>query len=155
MSWCDLWLVLYKVSEFKQIKSGNSTKTAYSVRHSTLFSNYAQLDLPDFICDWVEAFFHNRSHCTKIDKQVSDLLPITASIVQGSVLGPPSFLVTASDLQPLCSSNVIVKYADDTYVIIPASNHSSCYSEIQHVKGWAGKHNLKLNYKKILHNAFR
>ena len=51
-------------------------------------------------------------------------------------------------LQPLSSSNVIVKYADDTYVIIPASNHSTCNSEIQHFEGWAYKHNLKLIYKK-------
>ena len=89
---------------------------------------------------------HNRSHCKIIGEQVSDSLRVTANIVQGSVLGPPSFLVTASDLQPLSSSNVIVKYAHDMYVIISTSNHSTCNSEIQHVEGRADKHNLKLNY---------
>jgi len=124
------------------------SKAFYSVRHSTFFSNYAQLDLLDFIYNWVDAFFHNRSHCTKIGEQVLDLLSITAGIVQGFVLGPPSFLAIASDLQALSSSNAIVKYADDTYVIIPAFNHSTGNSEIPHVKSWADKHNLKLSYKK-------
>jgi len=35
-------------------------------------------------------------------------------IVQGSALGPVSYVVTASDLKPLSSSNVTLKYADDT-----------------------------------------
>jgi len=46
------------------------SKAFDSVMHSTLFSNYAQHDLPDFIYNWVEAFFHNRSRCTKIGEQV-------------------------------------------------------------------------------------
>jgi len=64
--------------------------------------------------------------------QSSHQLPsITASIVQSSVLGPASYLVTASDLQPLSSSNVILKYADDTYLIILVSSQSTCQLEIQ------------------------
>jgi len=48
----------------------------------------------------------------------------------------------------ITSTKLILGYADDMYIIIMASNHSTCNSEIQHVEGWAGKHNLKLNYKK-------
>jgi len=58
-------------------------------------------------------------------KLVINLLPITASI--------------ASDLQPLSSSNVILKYADDTYLIIPASSQSTCQLEMQNIERWADK----------------
>jgi len=59
-------------------------------------------------------------------------------------------LVTASDLQPLSSSNVILKYADDTYLIIPASSQFTRQLEIQNIEGWADRNNLKLNRKKIM-----
>jgi len=82
------------------------------------------------------------------------LLSITASIVQGSALGPVSYVVTASDLKPLSSSNVTLKYADDTYLIIPASSHSTCLAEIQNLEAWADRNNLKLNQKKSCEIVF-
>jgi len=45
-----------------------------------------------------------------------------ASIVQGSAVGPVSHVVIAGDLTPLTPGNVFCKYADDTYLVIPASN---------------------------------
>jgi len=52
---------------------------------------------------------------------ISDFADIFASAIQGSALGPASFIVTVSDLQPVHQGNVLVKFADDTYVIIPCS----------------------------------
>jgi hypothetical protein len=48
----------------------------------------------------------------------------------------------------------MVKYADDTYLIIPACNDHSCASEIQHVEEWAPKNNLTLNRKKSSETVF-
>ena len=57
-----------------------------------------------------------------------------------------SFVVTASDLRPMHVGNVLVKFADDTYVIIPAVNSDT--SELSHVHDWAEMNNLKLNCQK-------
>ena len=124
------------------------SKAFDTVRHSSLFSKYASLDLPDFIYNWLESFFRDHSHCTQFDNQLSDFLDISASIIQGSVLGPASYVVTASDLRPLSPLNVIVKYADDTYLIIPASNQTTCQAEIQHIEQWGDANHLKLNRAK-------
>ena len=56
---------------------------------------------------------------------VSTLLEITASIIQGSAIGPASFVVNAADLKAMTPGNGICKYADETYLIIPASNADS------------------------------
>ena len=40
---------------------------------------------------------------------------------------------TASDLHPVTSGNIMDKYADDTYLVIPAANVDSCAAEIDHV----------------------
>jgi len=46
--------------------------------------------------------------------------------IQGSsiIIGPASFVVTASDIQPMHVhvGNALVKFADDTYIIVPAVN---------------------------------
>ena len=41
-------------------------------------------------------------------------------VIQGSAIGPTSYVVTASDLHAICHGNELCKYADDTYLIIPA-----------------------------------
>ena len=91
-----------------------------------------------------------RQHQTKLDGSVSSILPlpINASIIQGSALGPVEYVLTASDLHPTSLSNLLCKYADDTYLLVPASNSPSIPQEIQHITNWATANNLKLNYSK-------
>ena len=84
---------------------------------------------------------------------------INTSMVQGSGFGLSSLDIVASDLHPLHASNSIVKYADDTYLIIPASARSTVTSELEHISSWARKNNLRLNADKskelIVHKRTR
>ena len=77
------------------------------------------------------------SHCTKYDGITSELADIVASIIQGSAIGPASFVITASHLQPMHTGNVLVKFADDTYVIVPVGNSDTSTIELNHVQTWA------------------
>jgi len=63
-------------------------------------------------------------------------------------LGPASFIVTASDIQPVYAGNVIIKFAGDTYIIVPAVNSNTATSEISQVQSWAEENNLMLNCEK-------
>ena len=63
-----------------------------------------------FISTDVHMFF-----CTKFGADTSSFANIMASVIQGSSLGPASFIVTAADLHPLQPGNVIIKFADDIY----------------------------------------
>jgi len=85
---------------------------------------------------------------TKLDGSVSSILPINASIIQGSALGPVEYVLTASDLHPTSLFNLLCKYADDTYLLVPASNSPCIPQEIQHITNWATANNLKLNHSK-------
>ena len=78
-----------------------------------------------------------------------------ASVIHGSSLGPASFIVTAADLRPLQPGNVIVKFAEDTYLVRPASNSDSCPSELKHIQRWALANNLKLNRSKSQEIIFK
>ena len=44
--------------------------------------------------------------------------------------------------------NELCKYADDTYIIIPAVNVGSRSAELRNITDWAHKNNLKLNFAK-------
>jgi hypothetical protein len=90
----------------------------------------------------------NRSHCTKANGVISDPLPINASIIQGSALGPVSYIINASDLKATVPGNRLHKYADDTYLIVPACNGHTITTELLAIEQWANKNNLKLNLAK-------
>jgi len=73
---------------------------------------------------------------------------VKASVIQGSGLGPASYIVTAADLHPVTPRNCSFKFADDTYLAVPAVNLSSRMNEIAHIEAWSRKNYLKLNRAK-------
>jgi len=48
-------------------------------------------------------------------------------------------------LHPCSTGNRIFKYADDTYLVVPAANSSTRCQEIEQIGVWAAQNNLKLN----------
>jgi len=58
---------------------------------------------------------------------------INASIIQRYAIGPATYVVNAADLHTTFPGNSILKYADDTYLIIPASNIQTRAAELQNV----------------------
>jgi len=53
----------------------------------------AQLSIPDNVYNWLVDFFQERSHCVRYSEDMSALLSITASIIQGSAVGPAAYVV--------------------------------------------------------------
>jgi len=106
----------------------------------------AQLNIPDNIYNWIKAFFEQHFHCTRYAGECSTVAAVKASVIQGSGLGrPASFIVTAADLHPTMPWNRIFKFADDTYLVVPAANSSSRPGEVSHVEAWTYRNNLRLN----------
>ena len=103
-------------------------------------------------------FFQNRTHSTKFFNRTSSALSINSSVVQGSVLGPSSFIINASSLKPVHPLNKMIKFADDTYTVIPSSNINSLHLELDSLSEWAKLSNLSLNFKEsyelIIHNKY-
>jgi len=61
---------------------------------------------------------------------------------------PASYVVHAADLQAARAGNFLIKYADDTYVIMPACNVESRQQELDHIGEWSKRNNLMLNLSK-------
>ena len=85
---------------------------------------------------------------TKFEQTLSSVLCINTSIILGSVIGPTAYIINASDLKAHVSSNYLDKYADDTYLIVPASNSCTIPTELDIVSAWATANDLSLNVTK-------
>jgi len=101
------------------------SKAFDTVQHSSAMTKAAQLQLPDCVYNWLANFLDGHSHCTRFNGRTSVLLEVNASFVQGSAIGPGMFVVNAGDLQVVMPGNSLMKYADDTYLVIPACNVDS------------------------------
>jgi hypothetical protein len=84
---------------FVTVISLDFSKAFDTVRHSTLLEKLALLDMPANAYNWLVDFFSGHSHCTVYRGQTSALKDITASIIQGSGIGPASYVANASDLK--------------------------------------------------------
>src|SRR6218665_3286564 len=93
-------------------------------------------------------YFADRGHITRLQDTISLIAIINASIIEGSVIGPPSYIVAASDLHPRSALNCLMKYADDTYLLVGSNNISTVADEFAHINAWARTNNLQLNLSK-------
>ena len=75
------------------------------------------LEIPDNVYNWLVEFFQGHFHRTRYGHQTSALTlrEISASIAQGSAIGPASYVVTVSNFTTI-AGNLLCKYADDTYL---------------------------------------
>jgi len=105
--------------------------------------------MPDSITNWLIDYLDNRQHYTIFQGQRSSLAVINASVVQGSVIGPSDFIITTADLQPTNHHNRLLKYADDSYLLIGSKHLGSVHAELLHITAWAKSKNLQINLSKM------
>src|SRR6218665_3433750 len=136
---------LLRSNAYVLIVSMDFTKAFDSVRHSTLMEKMAALDIPDNIYNWVVNYFKDRDHITSFREAISTYASINASIIQGSGFDPSSYVVVASDLHPLQPVNILLQYADDTYLLVGVRYIQSAAAEFDNISRWAAAKNLRLN----------
>ena len=139
---------MLSANPYVRILSFDFSKAFDSVSHAPLISKLANMNIPDSVYNWINNFFSERYHCTNYAGEYSAVAEVKASVIQGSAIGPASYIVTASDLRPAIDGNRMFKFADDTYLLIPAVNCSTCTAEVKHIETWATTNNLRLNRAK-------
>lgn len=107
------------------------------VDHEVLVNKISKLKLPKFVLNWIISFLTGRSHITKTACSESSPLSINLSIVQGSGIGPTLYIILESDLKPKSNVNIIFKYADDTYLLVPEHTDVQLCEEYEAIKIWA------------------
>ena len=128
------------------------------VNHPILLAKLARLDLPERAVNWIISYLTGRSQVLKYDGETSSVgsaAEINTSIVQGSGLGPMLYAVMESDLCTLSAMNVMVKYADDTNLLVPSDSDTELVDEFVNVKAWASYNKMIIRLLKTKEIVFR
>jgi len=92
----------------------------------------AVLDIKNNAYNWMVDFLNGHSHCTVYSGTKSAFLDITAVLYKAPALNLQHNVINTGDLQAATPGNSLCKFADDTYLIIPASNVTSTSRNQQH-----------------------
>ena len=100
---------------------------------------------------WIESYLSDRSQGVWIDHVMSDFLPCTVGVPQGSNLGPLFFMLYVNDL-PFVLTCPIDQYADDSTLQATdksiAEINKALESNCEVVSNWMAENMLQLNADK-------
>jgi len=82
------------------------------------------------------------------------LKKITRDIIQGSGLSPTLYTIMESNLHLKSSKNIIVKFVDDTTLVVPENSDVSLQEEFDHINVWATVNKMILNLIKTKETVF-
>ena len=85
-----------------------------TIDHNILQNKLAYYGLNSSALHLFKSNLQNRKQYTEIEQINSDILPITISVPQGSVLGPLLFIIYINDFSQASQLFNFVMYADDT-----------------------------------------
>jgi len=116
------------------------------INHSVLFLKLLQLPLPSNILLWIFNFLTDRLQAVSSLDQLFTWLTVIQSIIQESGIGLCLYLIYASGLRTLSPQNVIIKYADNTTLLVaPRSYIDQAYNN---VCSWSTQNKLSINTDK-------
>uniref|UniRef100_A0A8C5DT67 Reverse transcriptase domain-containing protein n=1 Tax=Gouania willdenowi TaxID=441366 RepID=A0A8C5DT67_GOUWI len=108
------------------------------------------LGLSTPMCNWLLDFLTGRPQAVRVGSNTSSTIMMNTGAPQGCVLSPLLFTLLTHDCAPSSSSNLFVKFADDTTVVgLINNNDESIYrSEVSRLASWCKDNNLHLNVEK-------
>jgi len=63
-------------------------------------------------------------------------------------VGPCLYIIMESDLNPLSYSNILIKYADDTNLLVPEHTESTLTQAFTHICDWEQQNKMHINITK-------
>uniref|UniRef100_A0AAR2JVL9 Reverse transcriptase domain-containing protein n=1 Tax=Pygocentrus nattereri TaxID=42514 RepID=A0AAR2JVL9_PYGNA len=112
-----------------------------------LVTKLSDLGISTPMCNWVLEFLTDRPQSVRLGSHMSTTITLNTGVPQGCVLSPLLFSLFTHDCVPLHTSNILIKFADDTTVVghIRNNDESAYREEIQHLTSWCTTNNLILN----------
>ena len=102
--------------------------------------------------EWFSSYLSNRNQQTSCDNKLSEALPVTFGVPQGSILGPLVFLVYTNELPAAIQHSEVSSYADDAVLYCfakePREQDSKLNAGIYNVALWLKANGLTLKLSK-------
>ncbi len=105
---------------------------------SKLVVKLLALGLNNSLCSWIPDFLTGRRQVVRVSSNISSPLTLNTGAPRGCVLSPLQYSLYTHDCVATQSSNVIVKFADDTTVVglITEDDESAYREEVHTLTPW-------------------
>ena len=137
------------------------TKAFDMVHHANLISKLENMyKIPKYLLNVIKSYLYNRYFCVKLNGKISDSFPLTASVPQGSCLGPLLFNLSFDDVDSsLTDATKTVKYADDVGCVLTGVSQEIVLEKIikctRKFDDWCRHNHMKINYGKTKFMFFK
>ncbi len=121
-----------------------------TVDHKLLLNKLSRFGITGNVLNWFKSYLSGRQQRVLLNGVISETLPVSSGVPQGSILGPLLFLIYVNDLPTSISSPSvdISMFADDTKCFsVVESPADACVlkTEASNVQKWALSWRLKFN----------
>jgi hypothetical protein len=160
---CETQLIELVDEISKNLSSGKQTdlvlldfsKAFDKVNHLKLLFKLQEHGVSSQTVSWIQSFLVGRSQSVVVNGCMSDQVPVTSGVPQGSVLGPLLFLLYINDLPDMVTSQVRL-FADDTAVYLAVTCLSDCQrlqNDLSKLETWEKLWDMEFNPSKcqVLH----
>ncbi len=166
---CATNLIEFMDRVTKIVDSGSSADLFYldfakafdKVSHKRLLLKLKSKGITGKLLAWIESWLCHRTQRVKVGKAQSEPSNVDSGIPQGTVLGPPLFIIYIDDIdEAVAELDLLLKFADDTkglQEINSEEDQIKIQNTLDKLSEWAMKWAMEFNVKKckILHVGHR
>ena len=124
-----------------------------TVDHYLLLRKLRGIGLKEVSVSWFASYLGNRYQTTKYESSVSERLPISCGVPQGSILGKLLFIIFVNDFPNVFQEAHVNLYADDTAITVRARTADELQrklkSQVESAANWLRANKLTLNIRKM------
>ena len=120
------------------------------VPHRRLLAKLHNYGIRGKLHNWVTSFLTKRQQRVMVNGEVSDFVPVTSGVPQGTVTGPMWFLIFINDLPDNIKSNIRL-FADDCVLYRTVKSPSDAeilQHDLNTLTSWQDRWLMKFNEKK-------
>lgn len=129
-----------------------------TVSHKHLIDTVEDIGIRSTALRLIESYLTGRTQYVKIDGCLSNPMPVTYGVPQGTVLGPILFLIYINGLFNIETVGCISSFADDTVILYTANTWAElkikAEEDLKKIKTWFDEKYLTINFSKTKYIPF-